>query len=228
TWSLGINLGTGTGTFGSTTTYATNTVDFGNHKLADMNGDGVVDLLTSGTLAVSPDFSIRLGRGDGTFGAASSTNLTASYRTATSLSVGDLNGDGVTDVVAAGYYGDGNYTGVVGVLIGNTRDGISPLQPFSLKSRGDALQALGVFSRTAKNLTDIRSNIGATQSRLGTAMGGLVTAREQFIAANSRIMDADIAEQSAKLIRTQILQQAGAAVLASANVQPQLALRLLS
>ena len=45
--------------------------------------------------------------------------------------------------------------------------------------------------------------------------------------ALSRITDADIAEETAKLIRTQINQQAAAAVLAQANQQPSLALRLL-
>ena len=52
-------------------------------------------------------------------------------------------------------------------------------------------------------------------------------AAENFQAARSRILDADIASESAELVRTQILQQAASAVLAQANQQPALALQLL-
>jgi flagellin len=55
----------------------------------------------------------------------------------------------------------------------------------------------------------------------------LSSSRENFAAAAGRIMDADVAEESAALTRTQILQQAGAAVLSQANQQPALALQLL-
>ena len=50
---------------------------------------------------------------------------------------------------------------------------------------------------------------------------------ENMAAASGRIMDADVAEEAANLTRTQILQQAGAAVLGQANQQPALALQLL-
>ncbi|NDC36677.1 MAG: hypothetical protein EBZ48_01345 [Proteobacteria bacterium] len=70
--------------------------------------------------------------------------------------------------------------------------------------------------------------IGSFQSRVGVAISNLQSSRENTKAAESRILDADIASDSANLTRTQILQQAGAAVLANANLQPQLALRLLS
>ena len=55
----------------------------------------------------------------------------------------------------------------------------------------------------------------------------LASSRENFAAAEGRIMDADVAEETANLTRTQILQQAGSAVLAQANLQPSLALQLL-
>jgi flagellin len=54
-----------------------------------------------------------------------------------------------------------------------------------------------------------------------------MVARENFNAAESRIMDVDVAEESSQLTRLSILQQAGTAILAQANQQPQLALQLL-
>ena len=60
------------------------------------------------------------------------------------------------------------------------------------------------------------------------AINNLSVARENFAAAESRIRDVDVAAEAAELTRLNILQQAGAAVLAQANQQPSLALSLLS
>ena len=55
----------------------------------------------------------------------------------------------------------------------------------------------------------------------------LASARENLAAANSRIRDVDVAEETAALTRNNILQQAGVSVLAQANQAPSLALSLL-
>lgn len=72
-----------------------------------------------------------------------------------------------------------------------------------------------------------RGNLGAVESRLQVAINNLSVARENFAAAESRIRDVDVATEAAELTRLNILQQAGASVLAQANQQPQLALQLL-
>lgn len=72
-----------------------------------------------------------------------------------------------------------------------------------------------------------RGNLGAVESRLAVAINNLSVARENFAAAESRIRDVDVATEAAELTRLNILQQAGASVLAQANQQPQLALSLL-
>jgi flagellin len=72
-----------------------------------------------------------------------------------------------------------------------------------------------------------RGNLGAVESRLSVAINNLSVARENFAGAESRIRDVDVASESAELTRLNILQQAGASVLAQANQQPQLALSLL-
>jgi flagellin-like hook-associated protein FlgL len=199
----------------------------GDIRLADLNGDGNLDLVSTD---ISNNITVALGTGQGRFGSLSSNNSgitppdpALGIKASNGLTIGDLNGDGVLDVaMVATYYG-----GYGAILIGSTRNGISPIAPFSLKSRADALQAMGLFNRGARNLSDMQGTLGATQSRLAAAMGVVASARENTLAANSRIIDADIAADSANLTRTQILQQAGAAVLAQANLQPQLALRLL-
>lgn len=222
-------LGSGSGTFSSSVSYVTSSMGGAlGLGLSDLNGDGNLDLVTSQWNGISCEVAVMLGSNSGTFGAATTSSVGPITGGAT-VTIGDINGDGVTDVLASGQYSPslGSYSGTTTVLLGNTRDGISPLQPFSLKTKGDALQALGLFARTAKNLSDIRGSLGATQSRVGTAIQGLASARENYIAARSRIVDVDVARESAELVRTRILQQSGAAVLAQSNLAPQLSLRLL-
>jgi flagellin len=219
-----VRLGTGNGSFGTATSYTAESGASNFLKLGDYNGDGYLDLATAG-LSDSTDgyFSIRLGNGSGSFG--SSTSYATESNRSMSLTVGDINGDGVSDLVTAGY-SDAN-DGFASIHIGDSRDGISPIQPFSLRTKADSLQSIGLFNNTLNNLSTLRGTIGANQSRLEVASANLLTSKENFMAASSRITDADIAQESANLIRTQILQQAATAVLAQANQAPALVIILL-
>jgi flagellin len=72
-----------------------------------------------------------------------------------------------------------------------------------------------------------RARLGAVQSRFEQTIAFLRTSVENQSAARGRIMDADFAAETANLSRTQILQQAGTAMIAQANQLPQNVLRLL-
>ena len=76
-------------------------------------------------------------------------------------------------------------------------------------------------------VNDNRANLGAVQSRFENTISYLRTAVENQSAARGRIMDADFAAETANLSRTQILQQAGTAMIAHANQLPQNVLKLL-
>lgn len=88
--------------------------------------------------------------------------------------------------------------------------------------------ALDAVFAAIQEVGNRRGSLGAVESRLSSTIANLTTARENIEAAASRIEDADIAQEAARLVRLQILQQAGAAVLAQANIQPEIALRLLT
>jgi flagellin len=70
--------------------------------------------------------------------------------------------------------------------------------------------------------------LGSAMSRFEAAMSNLQLGAASFRDAEARIRDADVAEESARLVRSQILQRAGTAVLARANQEPAMALRLLA
>jgi flagellin len=72
-----------------------------------------------------------------------------------------------------------------------------------------------------------RADMGAVQNRFSSVVANLQTTSENLSSSRSRILDADFAKETAELTRTQILQQAGTAMLAQANAAPQNVLSLL-
>jgi len=90
-----------------------------------------------------------------------------------------------------------------------------------------ARQALDAVYNAIYSVGASRGILGGVESRLSTAITNLGVARENALAAESRIRDVDVAEEAASLTRLNILQQAGTAVLAQGNQLPSLALQLL-
>ncbi|MCL2340718.1 MAG: flagellin, partial [Proteobacteria bacterium] len=72
-----------------------------------------------------------------------------------------------------------------------------------------------------------RADLGAIQNRFESTIANLQNISENVSAARSRILDADIAQETSEMTKQSILQQAGIAILAQANQVPQLALSLL-
>jgi flagellin len=97
----------------------------------------------------------------------------------------------------------------------------------SLSTAANAQLAIGTFDKAIQQLSQARAKVGATQNRMTVTVSNLAVAQENLTAANSRIRDVDVAQESATLTKSQILSQAGLAVLAQANQLPQAALSLL-
>ena len=97
----------------------------------------------------------------------------------------------------------------------------------AVKTSQGAQDALSQLDVAISTLAADRAGIGAAQLRLTTTVDNLAEELINLSAANSRILDVDVAEETAALTRTQILLQAGISVLAQANQQPAAALSLL-
>jgi len=141
-------------------------------------------------------------------------------------------------VFQVGFEGDSlsrvSYTGVEATLAslglataGTSVPTYSIVAGSDLESQSAARLALDAVNAAISSVNRNRGTLGAAESRLEVTISNLQIARENFKAAESRIRDVDVAAEAAELTRLNILQQAGAAVLAQANSQPQLALRLL-
>jgi len=95
--------------------------------------------------------------------------------------------------------------------------GVTSLSGIDLSDVTDAIQ----------NVATMRANNGAEQSRLGFASEVLTVSKANLEAANSRIIDVDVAAESTQLARWNILVQSGTAMLAQANQSSAVALRLI-
>jgi flagellin len=101
------------------------------------------------------------------------------------------------------------------------------LDDASIDTQTNAKDALSVIDDAIKDISGTRGGLGATQNRLSITVNNLATQRENISAANSRIRDVDVASETVNMTRSQILMQAGVAVLAQANQLPSMALSLI-
>ena len=115
-------------------------------------------------------------------------------------------------------------SGVEGVS--QTAD-FDPLSSADLSTDESARRALVSSTSALDFISSLRGDLGAIQSRFESTISNLGATQENTETARSRILDADFAQETAKLTRAQVLQQAGIAILAQANSTPQAVLALL-
>ncbi|MFZ5494887.1 MAG: flagellin [Verrucomicrobiota bacterium] len=109
--------------------------------------------------------------------------------------------------------------------LGSTADGVGALVATTVTSLADI--TLTNITDAIQDVATFRATNGAEQSRLGFAAEVLTVNKANLEAANSRIIDVDVAAESTQLARWNVLVQSGTAMLAQANQSAQTALRLL-
>lgn len=87
--------------------------------------------------------------------------------------------------------------------------------------------SVGVFNKALENIAGLRAQNGGTMSRLNFATQNISQQKANMEAALGRIVDVDVAAESSRLARNNVLVQASAAMLAQANTAPEIALMLL-
>jgi len=101
------------------------------------------------------------------------------------------------------------------------------LSGVSLSGAAGASGAIGTIDTAIKNVSSARANLGAIQNRFEHTINNLNTTLENLTASESRIRDTDMAQEMTNFTRTQVLTQAGTAMLAQANQSTQSILKLL-
>lgn len=101
------------------------------------------------------------------------------------------------------------------------------LEDLDIKDKFSAQRSLETIDDALDNVSSIRGDLGAIENRLTSTIKNLSISVENLSAANSRIKDVDIADETAQLTKESILMQAGISVLSQANSVPKMALTLL-
>jgi flagellin len=136
-----------------------------------------------------------------------------------------LDGTAPTVTFQVGAYNTANdQISVTGVDATAAGVGVAAL---AVDTQANAQAALTALDTAISDVATKRAGFGTAQNRLESTIRSIAVAVENTSAAESRIRDVDVASETANLTRSQVLQQAGIAVLAQANVASQSALQLL-
>ena len=131
--------------------------------------------------------------------------------------------DGITLQIGAENSEDSKYT----VHIPDMGTEGLGLDGASIDTQEDAQKAIDLIKKAADAVAGARGSLGAAQNGLERHLSCLSTMEDNLTAAESRIRDVDMAREMTELVRHNILVQAGMAMLAQANLQPQRILKLL-
>lgn len=182
-------------------------------SILDVDGDGYLDIASADTATLS----VFRGRGNGIFDNAITSAFTGVLG---EYSSGDFNGDGIVD------FGGIDTSGNLQIGL-QTTTSVGAIKTVTLATQSSARDAMSYFDDLLTRIGAELGNIGASQSRLSSAFNALSAERENSQSAAGRIQDADVASETARLVRSQILQQVGSAILGQANQLPRIALELL-
>jgi flagellin-like hook-associated protein FlgL len=112
-------------------------------------------------------------------------------------------------------------------LFDSAKAGVQPLAGVVISNQASAKATMNLLQNYKTDIAQFRAQLGASTSRIMTAINNIQSAREIYAGASSRIVDADVGMESATLIAATTRQQVTTALLAQANIQPQMALQLL-
>lgn len=158
------------------------------------------------------------GTGDGLTGASNTTTTTLS-----SISLSSTSSAGITLGGATGATEGGFSTGFTSATV-TVGAGVSSL---NLTTAAGAQAAISTIDAAIKQVTTSAANLGALQNRFQATVSNLGVYSQNLQTSRSRIQDADFAKETANMTRSQVLSQAGTAVLAQANALPNGILALL-
>jgi flagellin len=139
-----------------------------------------------------------------------------------------ISGDNTGSTIATGGAAAAtNLSGGVDYAAAIDASGTRTIDNVSVLSRDEASVTIESIDLALADIDANRGGLGAIQNRFESTIANLNNVSENLSAARSRILDADIAQETSNMTKQNILQQAGVSILAQANQAPQLALSLL-
>jgi len=147
----------------------------------------------------------------------------AAVTTHSTVTLNSTNASGI--VLSGGTVASGGFTAAT--TAATTVSSVSSISAMNVLSATSASAALSAIDGALSSVNSSRASLGAYQNRFASVVSSLQTTSENLTASRSRIQDTDFAAETASLTRSQILQQAGTAMLAQANQIPNQVMTLL-
>jgi flagellin len=195
----------------------------------DGNGDLQLQAADGRDIIIEEDFNVTDAAGATTNTASSVFSTGYAQDTADTLGVYDATFRGQVTLqssenISLNTGGDILGFGTDSVLSVDTTESIASVDISTQTGANDAILAVDA---ALSAIDSSRGDLGAVQNRFESTIANLSNVAENLSAARSRILDADIAQETSAMTKNNILQQAGVSILAQANQAPQLALSLL-
>jgi len=169
---------------------------------------------------------------DALIGTQGSTTVAAATAAQTQTTTGKISltgADGADVIVTSNASNETNKDGAVAKLgmtdVGGNSTAVGT--GLSVNTVANANNTIDRIDDALDKISDGRANLGAIQNRLSSTISNLANVSQNISAANSRIRDADFAAETSALSKSQVLQQAGTAMLSQANASTQSVLSLL-
>jgi len=205
---------------------ATQTLTFGNVSFTLTAGaTGIAASSVIASLLDPAENTIDVTSSGGGGGGSATITTTATGTGASVFQVGANAGEtiGVTFANA----GTSAYTGFDAAVAAFNTDAVTTPANWATNQQTDTTNLLTATDNAITTVNTIASSLGAVQNRLSHTIAAVGVASENLDASESRIKDLDVASEMVNFTKTQILQQAGTAILAQANSAPQSILTLL-
>jgi len=195
------------------------------------------DDLSTITLRQDQGYSIGIDDATDSDGAIDAGVLTVGYTTVAGAATTDLTdaADDTSNAIMVG--GQINYTASAAFNVSSSGTAVlgaatlasdlESVADIDVSTQSGSNAALSVVDEALSFITTIRADLGAVQNRFESTIANLQSVSENVAAAKARIVDADFAAETANLTKAQVMQQAGVAMLAQANMLPQTVLSLL-
>jgi flagellin len=188
---------------------------------ASSDSNGIITLTSNGSVA-----SITINGASVTTGFTQTPATYASQHGSVTLTSSNVNGLVISGGVANSSAGVDGLTRTTTAATTST-SGMTTLASVNISTAAGASAALATIDGALAMVTATQAALGAVQNRFTSVVTSLQTTSANLTAAQSRIQSTDYAAETANLSRTQILQQAGNAMLAQANQQPNQVMTLL-
>lgn len=208
-----ITIGAGAATDRASLTSAINAISAATGVTAVNDGTGI-DLVAADGRNIVHSFTQASGTFNATLTGVAAAATTRSTVTLTASQNITISGVAPTDT---GFSAATTAASLSGTAISN----------ISVATVTGANTALASVDAALTSISSSRATLGAVQNRFSSVISNLQTTAENLTASRSRIQDADFAAETAQLTKSQILQQAGVAILAQANALPNNVLSLL-